>query len=105
MEKYGLIRCYISTRNKMISSLYKYFPARDSFFDNYLIRATNKLGLNDPFEVNPSIDFFISFCQVTGEKCFGNTSEEIKEYLLSLPPTSNLRNLGLTWYKAKCIKQ
>jgi len=83
----------------MISSLYKYFPARDSFFDNYLIRATNKLGLNDPFEVNPSIDFFISFCQVTKETRFGNTAEEIKEYLLSLPPSSNWRNLGLTWYK------
>lgn len=83
----------------MVSSLYKYLPARVSFFDNYLIRATNKLGLNDPFEVNPSIDFFVSFCQVTNETRFGNTPEEIKRYLLSRPRNSNWRELGLTWYK------
>lgn len=83
----------------MVSSLYKYLPARVSFFDNYLIRATNKLGLNDPFEVNPSIDFFVSFCQVMKETRFGNTPEEIKSYLLSLPRNSNWRELGLTWYK------
>lgn len=83
----------------MISSLYKYLPARASFFDNYLIRATNKLGLNDPFEVNPSIDFFISFCLGTKETRFGNTPEEIRNYLLSQPRNSNWQHLGLTWYK------
>ncbi len=83
----------------MISSLYKYFPPRDSFFDNYLIRATNKLGLNDPFEVSPSIDFFVSICQVTNETQFGSTPEEIKAHLLSLPQNSNWRELGLTGYR------
>ncbi|WP_281948054.1 DUF2971 domain-containing protein [Vibrio parahaemolyticus] len=42
----------------MLKSLYKYFPDRPEFFDNFLIRATTKGALNDPFEVNPSVDYW-----------------------------------------------
>lgn len=83
----------------MNSSLYKYFPARPGFFENYLIRSTTRLSLNDPFEVNPSIDFFVGFCLHFNETRFGKTEDEIREYLISLPKNSNSRELGITWYK------
>ena len=44
----------------MLSSIYKYSPARDDFFDNYLIRATTRGALNDPFEVSLTNDFLDS---------------------------------------------
>ncbi|HCG5955204.1 TPA: DUF2971 domain-containing protein [Vibrio parahaemolyticus] len=43
----------------MITSLYKYFPSRPVFFDNFLIRATTGRALNDPFEVNPNDDYWV----------------------------------------------
>ncbi len=42
-----------------LKSLYKYMPHYEgSFFDNFLLRATERSDLNDPFEFLPPKDFF-----------------------------------------------
>lgn len=61
----------------MIKILYKFLPARSDFFDNFLIRATNKLSLNDPFEVKPSSEFLADVCMKIGHRRFGETRDEI----------------------------
>ncbi|TDX15726.1 DUF2971 family protein [Buttiauxella sp. BIGb0552] len=38
----------------MLNNIYKYTHLRFDFFDNLLIRATQKYALNDPFELRPS---------------------------------------------------
>ncbi|MFS1423454.1 hypothetical protein [Shewanella sp. 10N.286.48.B5] len=38
----------------MLNNLYKYMPLRKEFFDNFLIRGSQKYALNDPFELRPS---------------------------------------------------
>jgi hypothetical protein len=38
----------------MLNNIYKYTPLRLGFFDNLMIRASQKYALNDPFELRPS---------------------------------------------------
>ncbi len=38
----------------MLNKMFKYTPLRLEFFDNLLIRASQKYALNDPFELRPS---------------------------------------------------
>ncbi|WP_394389754.1 DUF2971 domain-containing protein [Shewanella woodyi] len=38
----------------MLDKIYKYMPLRKEFFDNFLIRGSQKYVLNDPFELRPS---------------------------------------------------
>ncbi|MCU7988260.1 DUF2971 domain-containing protein [Shewanella sp. SW24] len=38
----------------MLNKIYKYTPLRLEFFDNFLLRASQKYALNDPFELRPS---------------------------------------------------
>ncbi|EBJ2076140.1 DUF2971 domain-containing protein, partial [Salmonella enterica] len=38
----------------MLNKIYKYTPLRFDFFDNLLLRASQKYALNDPFELRPS---------------------------------------------------
>ena len=38
----------------MLDNIYKYMPLRKEFFDNFLIRGSQKYALNDPFELRPS---------------------------------------------------
>ncbi|MFG0732283.1 DUF2971 domain-containing protein [Photobacterium damselae] len=38
----------------MLEKIYKYMPLRKEFFDNFLIRGSQKYALNDPFELRPS---------------------------------------------------
>ncbi|MGI2922194.1 DUF2971 domain-containing protein [Vibrio diabolicus] len=38
----------------MLDKIYKYMPLRKQFFENFLIRGSQKYALNDPFELNPS---------------------------------------------------
>lgn len=40
--------------------MYKYMPLRMEFFDDPLIRLTPRSGLNDPFEILPSLNLSIS---------------------------------------------
>ncbi|EKF9154346.1 DUF2971 domain-containing protein [Vibrio cholerae] len=64
----------------MLKSLYKFFPARESFFDNFLIRVSSKDSLNDPFEVNPSIDFYMDFFDKVG--CPGYSGDPKSKHVL-----------------------
>lgn len=38
----------------MIENIYKYSPLREDFFDNFLVRGSQKFSLNDPFELTPA---------------------------------------------------
>ncbi|MBA6295973.1 DUF2971 domain-containing protein [Colwellia sp. MB02u-9] len=38
----------------MIENIYKYSPLREDFFDNLLVRGSQKFSLNDPFELTPA---------------------------------------------------
>ena len=38
----------------MLGKIYKYTPYRKAFFENFLIRGSQKYALNDPFELRPS---------------------------------------------------
>ncbi|WP_237666006.1 DUF2971 domain-containing protein, partial [Vibrio sp. V31_P5A7T61] len=72
---------------RMIKSLYKFFPARESFFDNFLIRVSSKDSLNDPFEVNPSIDFYMDFFDKVGYPGYLRGSKD-KDVLHNILETS-----------------
>ncbi|MEI8657260.1 DUF2971 domain-containing protein [Vibrio sp. Hal054] len=65
----------------MIHSIFKYMPARVEFFDNLLLRASHKTALNDPFEVRPSLGFLADLCISYKYSKFGETRNEIIEYL------------------------
>lgn len=39
----------------MIENIYKYSPLREDFFDNLLVRGSQKCSLNDPFELTPAV--------------------------------------------------
>nr|WP_321382150.1 DUF2971 domain-containing protein [uncultured Vibrio sp.] len=62
----------------MITSLYKYLPLRESFFDNLLIRATSKLSLNDPFEVSGGVNFWCQMFRGIGSQAKGLTDDELQ---------------------------
>lgn len=68
----------------MINSIYKYFPARPEFFNNFLIRATHKAALNDPFEVFPSFDYTVWLVQALKDTSYGDTKEEIEDQIKDL---------------------
>jgi len=38
----------------VIENIYKYSPLREDFFDNFLVRGSQKFSLNDPFELTPA---------------------------------------------------
>ncbi|EKO3660513.1 DUF2971 domain-containing protein [Vibrio metschnikovii] len=74
----------------MIKSLYKFFPARENFFDNFLIRVSSKDSLNDPFEVNPSVDFYVDFFQKVQHPAYPKDKDVLYKILEPLPEDFNL---------------
>ena len=40
-----------------VSHVYKYTPFRKEFFENFYLRCTPRSALNDPFELQPSLEF------------------------------------------------
>jgi hypothetical protein len=60
-------------------TLFKYMAPRHNFFQNYLLRASNKFCLNDPFEVCPSVKFFsnLIFNMKPKSLRLGSSEEEI----------------------------
>lgn len=82
----------------MITSLYKFFPARVEFFDNFLLRATGKHSLNDPFEVNASTDYLIDLYLETGDGRFGSDRDEILKFINEQPKQGRWAELGLPFY-------
>lgn len=54
---------------------------RESFFDNFLLRASNRHALNDPFEVEPSQDFWLDAfiqMQIETDKYSGKSEDFIR---------------------------
>ena len=83
----------------MLNSVYKFIPARAEFFDNFLLRASNKWSLNDPFEARPSFDYWADLCISTRYERFGKTKEEIISYLEKQPEGSVWSELGISLYR------
>jgi hypothetical protein len=82
----------------LIQSVFKYMPARLEFFDNFLLRASHKQSLNDPFEVRPSYDFWADLCLSINYTRFGETKEEIIGYLQRQKEGSVWSELGMSIY-------
>ena len=74
-------------------------PPRAEFFDNLLLRASNKWALNDPFEARPSFDYWADLCLSTKYERFGKTKEEIIGYLKKQPEGSVWSELGISLYQ------
>lgn len=74
-------------------------PARLEFFDNFLLRASNKSALNDPFEVRPSFEFWADLCLKHRYTRFGSTKSEIISYLEKQKENSVWSELGTSLYK------
>ena len=62
----------------MINSLFKYMPLRLEFFDNFLLRASTRDALNDPFECLPTKKLWAKFAYGKKEV----TEEELANYNL-----------------------
>lgn len=73
-------------------------PFRESFFDNFLIRATGRLSLNDPFDVSPSVEYFSDLCLTTKHYRFGKDKQEIEEFLNRQPDKNTWKQLGMSEY-------
>lgn len=65
----------------MITKLYKYIPYRKEFFQNYLLRASNRYALNDPFEVLPTNQYLAEIFQETLASYRTKTVKEVKALL------------------------
>lgn len=66
-----------------MNTLYKYMPFRPEFFDNFLVRCSQRAALNDPFEMLPNLEYMVSMeCDVFGKPSgrFGETKEEVRQY-------------------------
>lgn len=66
-----------------MNTLYKYMPFRPQFFENFLVRCSQRAALNDPFEMLPSLEYLVALeCDVIGKPSgrFGNTREEVRQY-------------------------
>ncbi|WP_205631947.1 DUF2971 domain-containing protein, partial [Aliivibrio fischeri] len=83
----------------MITSLYKFFPARVEFFDNFLLRASGKFSLNDPFEVNASTDYLIDLYLEIGDGRFGTDRNDILKLISEQPTQGRWAELGLPFYR------
>lgn len=82
----------------MINRLYKFLPARPSFFENLLLRASSKFSLNDPFEARPSASFWADLCIHTNNDRFGSTKDEIVGYIQKQPLDSPWSELGISLF-------
>ena len=82
----------------MTQSIFKYMPARAEFFDNFLLRASNKFALNDPFEVRPTHAFLADFCINNNYQRFGNEKSEIILFLEQQDEDSIWADLGISLY-------
>tara|TARA_Y100001934_G_scaffold283479_1_gene403619 strand:- start:16012 stop:16911 length:900 start_codon:yes stop_codon:yes gene_type:complete len=66
-----------------MNTLYKYMPFRQEFFENFLVRCSQRAALNDPFEMLPGVDYMVALeFDALGRPSgrFGNTREEVRQY-------------------------
>ena len=52
-------------------NLYKYLPLREDFFENRLVRITQRTELNDPYEFHPSSDDISEFRKLLPPRSIG----------------------------------
>lgn len=83
----------------MIESLYKFMPFRELFFENFLLRASHFNSLNDPFEMEPSIEWWVNIFLEQKHYRFGSTKEEITSYIKNQSFYSPWRHLGTDLFK------
>ncbi len=83
---------------EVIRSLFKYLPLYEDFFENFLIRAPVSRSLNDPFEVNPSNDFFASLLYQIKDFRHGPTKKIIRYTLDKTEKHEKFRNGGVGFY-------
>lgn len=87
----------------MSDYIYKYMPYRKEFFENFLLRISQKKALNDPFEIEPSLDWWADLCLQTENYRFGKTKQEIRDYLKKQPNFSTWKHLGTSLFKREGI--
>ena len=87
----------------VITSIFKYFPPRLEFFNNFLVRASNRYSLNDPFEAAPTHNYWADLCLQTRYQRFGDTKDQIISYLQSQPENSVWAELGISLYRENGI--
>lgn len=66
-----------------MNTLYKYMPYRPEFFENFLVRCSQRTALNVPFEMLPRLDYLVALeCDIAGRPSgrFGNSKEEVRQY-------------------------
>ncbi|GGD75376.1 DUF2971 domain-containing protein [Lacimicrobium alkaliphilum] len=71
--------------------MYKYMPLRKEFFANFLVRATQRCALNDPFEVLPSRTWLEEACRHNNHPVDDQSFED----LLDLVTKLNLNTMGI----------
>ena len=62
----------------LTNTLYKFMPGRKEFFENFLLRASSRNSLNDPFEVMPSTISFAKFLHAQGDTRWGDSIRDIE---------------------------
>ncbi|MFC3681373.1 DUF2971 domain-containing protein [Bacterioplanoides pacificum] len=90
-----------------MNTLYKYMPFRQEFFDNFLVRCSQRAALNDPFEILPGLNYLIE-CEFgiapqpsgrwgkTREEMRVNLSGDVSDHVRTLMPfTNELKNIGI----------
>lgn len=83
----------------MVKSLYKFMPFRETFFENFLLRASHINTLNDPFEMEPSIEWWANVFLELKNYRFGRTKDEIFSYIKQQNFNSPWRHLGTDLFK------
>lgn len=68
-------------------------PYRKEFFENFLIRATGRFDLNDPFEVDPSLSYFSEMWFRAQNFSLGKSKSEIEESLKQKAWNSTWRSM------------
>lgn len=69
-------------------------PYRELFFDNFLLRCSQRAALNDPFEILPGLDLLVAYeCDIAPRPSgrWGSTKDEVRRRLQE-DLTSSVRN-------------
>ncbi|WP_390520749.1 DUF2971 domain-containing protein [Vibrio fortis] len=79
----------------MLKTIYKYLPPREQFFDNFLLRASSRFSLNDPFETTPSISCLTDLCLKDPYGSFDTlSSEDLNQLFDCIPIESRWDSIG-----------
>jgi len=78
-------------------------PFRKTFFENFLLRASHRNSLNDPFEMNPSCEWFANLMLEIKHTRFGENKEEICDYIRRHNINSNWKHLGIDIFEENGI--